>query len=91
MNCCDMIDVLFSAIDSFMHSKQVRQRTLNNNNSNNNRIQRRNFKIFYNLLTAPRTVFNMYAQVAQAQSCANHVQHIERLSHATCRVKCHVV
>ena len=29
---------------------------------------------------------NTYAQVAKAQSCANHVQHIERLSRATCRV-----
>ena len=37
----------------------------------------------YNLLTAPRTVSNTYAQVARAQSCANHVQHIERLSCAT--------
>ena len=41
------------------------------------------FEIFYNLLTAPRTVFNTYAQVAQAQSCANHVQHIERLFRAS--------
>ena len=38
---------------------------------------------FYNLLTAPRTVSNTYAQVAQAQLCANHVQHIERLSRAS--------
>ena len=37
----------------------------------------------YNLLTAPQTVSNRYAQVAQAQSCANHMQHIQRLSHAT--------
>ena len=37
---------------------------------------------FYNLLTAPPTVSNTYAQVARAQSCANHVQHIERLSRA---------
>ena len=44
-----------------------------------------------NLLTAPRTDSNTYAQVARAQSCANHAQHIERLSHATCRVTCHVV
>ena len=44
--------------------------------------------IFYNLLTAPRTVSNMYIQVARAQSCANHVQHIECLSHATCHVTC---
>ena len=39
---------------------------------------------FNNLLTAPRTVSNTYAQVARAQSCANHVLHIERLSRATC-------
>ena len=38
------------------------------------------------LLSAPRTVFNTYVQVARAQSCTNHVQHIERLSRATCRV-----
>ena len=49
------------------------------------------FEIFYNLLTAPRTDSNTCAQVARAQSCANHVQHIERLSRATCRVTCHVV
>ena len=41
---------------------------------------------FHNLLTATRTVSNTYAQVAWAQSCANHVLHIERLSRATCRV-----
>ena len=40
------------------------------------------FEIFYNLLTAPWTISNMYAQVARAQSCANHMQHIERLSRA---------
>ena len=45
---------------------------------------------FYNLLTAPRIVSNTHAQVAQAQSCANHMQHIERLSRATC-VTCHLV
>ena len=38
---------------------------------------------FYNLLTAPRTVSNTYARVARPQSCANHVQHIERLSRAS--------
>ena len=41
------------------------------------------FEIFYNLLTAPRTVSNTHAQVAQAQSCANNVQHIERWSRAS--------
>ena len=40
----------------------------------------------YNLLTALRTVSSAYAQMARAQSCANHVQHIERLSRATCSV-----
>ena len=38
---------------------------------------------FYNLPTAPQTESNTYAQMAHALSCANHVQHIERLSHAT--------
>ena len=33
----------------------------------------------YNLLTAPRTVSDTYVQLARAQSCANHVLHIERL------------
>ena len=37
---------------------------------------------FDNLLTAPRTVSNTYAQVARAQSSANLVQHIERLTRA---------
>ena len=53
---------------------------------NNNRIDRRKSRFFSNLLTAPRTVSNTYAQVAGAQSCANHVQHVERSSHAACRV-----
>ena len=59
--------------------------------SNNNRIQRSNWRFFYNLITAPRSVSNTYAQVVRAQSFANHVQHIERLSRATCRATCHVV
>ena len=41
---------------------------------------------FYSLLTAPLTVSNAYAQVAMVQSCAYHVQHIELLLRATCRV-----
>ena len=56
---------------------------------NKNRTERRNsrfFFIFYNLLTAPRTVSNTYDQVARAQSCANHVQHIGRVQHALCHV-----
>ena len=49
------------------------------------------FEIFYSLLTAPRTVSNAYAEVVRAQSCANHVQHIQHLPRATCRITCHVV
>ena len=51
--------------------------------NNNNRIQRRYSRLFYNLLTAPRAASNTYTQVARAQSCANHMQHIERLSRAS--------
>ena len=51
--------------------------------NNNNRIQRRYSRFFTIFLTAPRTVSNTYAQVARAQSCANHVQHIKRLSCAS--------
>ena len=43
------------------------------------------FEILYNLLTTLWTVSNVYTQVARAQSCANHMQHVKRLSHA-CRV-----
>ena len=39
---------------------------------------------FYNLLTARRTVSNTYSRVGRAQSCANHMQHTERVSPATC-------
>ena len=43
---------------------------------------------FNDLLIVLRTVFNMYAEVARAQSCANHMQHIKHLSRATCYVPC---
>ena len=46
---------------------------------------------FYNLLTPPRTVSNMYAPVAREQSCTNHTRYIECLLPATCRVTCHVI
>ena len=38
---------------------------------------------FYNLITSPRTISSMYAEVARARSWANHLQHIERLPRAT--------
>ena len=63
----------------------------NNNNNNNNRIESCDLRFFCNLLSSPGTVSNTYAQVARSQSCANHVQHIECLSHATVCVTCHVV
>ena len=70
-----------------LEQESNRQKTMedisNNNNNNDNRIQRRYSRFFYNLLTAPRTVCNTYAQVAWAQPCVNHVQHIERLSRAS--------
>ena len=61
---------------------------INNNNSNHNNSDNHTDRCnsrFYNLLTAPRHVSNMYTQVARAQSRANHVQRI-CLSHATCHV-----
>ena len=42
---------------------------------------------FYNLLTAPRTVLDMYAEVARA----NQMQHIKCLSRAKRLVVCHIV
>ena len=56
------------------------------NNDNNMSALKGANRDFHNLLTAPRTVSNTCAPVARAQSCADHVQHMERLSHATCRV-----
>ena len=40
---------------------------------------------YYNLLTAPR-ISNTHDRLAWAQSCANPVQDIARLSRATCHV-----
>ena len=50
------------------------------------RTERRNPRFVYNLLSAPRSVSNTSAQVARAQSCANHVPHIGHSSRAACRV-----
>ena len=58
--------------------------------NNNNRIQRRNSRLF--------TIFSLRREPSPTRAlkwpgrkCANHVQHIECLSRATCRVTCHVV
>ena len=56
----------------------------------NDHIQRHNSR-FFTICSLRREVSNTYAQVARAHTCANHVQHIERLSRAACRVTCHVV
>ena len=45
-------------------------------------------------LQSPHCAVNRLQHVCssgRAQLCANHVQHIECLSRATCRVTCHVV
>ena len=43
------------------------------------------FENIFNFLIAPRTVSDTYAPVAPAQSCADHVQHID-----TCNTPCYV-
>ena len=53
--------------------------------TNGDRIERRKSRYFYSLLTRiPRTVSNTYVLVTRTQPCPYHVQHIERLSRATC-------
>ena len=59
----------------------------NNDDDDNDGIERCNPR-FYNLFTVLQTVSSTYAQVARVQSCANHVRHMKRLSHATWRVPC---
>ena len=51
--------------------------------NSNNRIQRRNSRFWQSPHCAANRLQH-YAQAARVQSYANHVQHIERLSHATC-------
>ena len=62
--------------------RRKREGERDNNNNNNNRTQRRYSRLF-TISSQRRSVSNTYAQVARAQSCANHVQHIERLSRAS--------
>ena len=60
-------------------------RARESNNNDNDCISRCSSR-FLQSPGCAQTVSNTYAQVAKVQSCANHVQHIERLSCATCRV-----
>ena len=81
-----------------MYTQSQLGKSCHNNNNNSNRtywkaqieIFYSAIRDFYNLLFAPRTVANTYAQFARARSCANHVQHIERLSRATCNTCTHL-
>ena len=58
----------------------------NHSDNNHNNDERRNSRFLaISSLRCTRTVFNLYSQMALAQSCANHVQH-RRLSCARCRV-----
>ena len=41
---------------------------------------------FYNLLTVPRTVCNVFAEVVRVHLCANHMEHMEHLSRAACHM-----
>ena len=57
-----------------------------------NRIERCNSRFFtISPLCCELSPTHNYAPVARVQLCANHVQHIERLSCATCCVTCHMV
>ena len=61
----------------------------NDNNSNDNLIERRNWRFSQSrpcTISVPQTVFNAHDG---AQSRANHVQHIKRLSRETsCLLRC---
>ena len=61
------------------------------NDNNNNLTERHNLRFFTISSLHHEPSPDTYAQVAQAQLCANQAQHIERLSHATCRFTCHLV
>ena len=78
----DRIDRLNSR---FFYNLLTAPRTVSNKNARGEAQPQAQFEVFYNLLTAPRTVSNKNAR-GEARPYANHVQHIGRLSRATCRV-----
>ena len=55
--------------------------TSQSSNNNNNRIQKRYLRFF--TISSQRREMSPTHEVARVQSCANHVQHIERLSRAS--------
>ena len=58
--------------------------------NNNNHIQRCDLR-FLTISSLRHKLSPTHSHVVWAQSCANHMQHIKRLSRATCRVTCHMV
>ena len=62
-------------------------RFLDNNNDSDNSNSNPIESCKSRFLQSPHCVSNTYTQVARAQSCQNHVQHIECLSHVTCLVQ----
>ena len=88
---------LFTTVVSYSCASRGPKASNNNNNNNNtnndnnnNRIERCNSRFLQSPQCA-KTLSNMYSQVARAQSYTNQVQHIKRLSCATCCVTCHNV
>ena len=76
------------------------QGRVSNNNNNNNRIQRRNSRLFFQIISlcrelSPTCILKWpecnRVQITSNTSSAYHVHHIECLSRATCHVLCHVV
>ena len=55
---------------------------------NNNRIERRNSRFVTISSLFCELSPNTYVLMAWTQSCANHMQHNERLSHVTCHMPC---
>ena len=79
LNSFDSLVVTVEGIRLYNNKKKKKKKKKNS-------VRGGNRDYFYNLLTAQRTVSKTYAPVARAQPCANLVQHVERLSRATCRV-----
>ena len=71
-----------------LHVLHILMVSNNSNNDDNNRIQRCNLRFFTISSLRCELSPNTYTQVAWAQLCANHLEHIECL---TCCVMCHMV
>ena len=58
-----------------------------NNKNNNSRIQRRNSRFFFNLLTAPRTVSNTHSGCPDSIVCKSRATHRAPI---TCNISCYM-